>query len=108
MVLNEVMASERDVSQVSVYRLNVNEKDLGKFKSSGIIIATGTGSTGWLYAAKQISAGQVSQLKRLIGMKLPEDKSIDLIDYKISRKISDRTVFPPEREQMYYYVREGF
>lgn len=52
LVLNEVMASEKDASQVSMYRLNVDDRDLGKFKSSGIIIATGTGSTGWLYSAK--------------------------------------------------------
>jgi NAD kinase len=30
----------------------VDGRDLGKFKSSGIIIATGTGSTGWLFSAK--------------------------------------------------------
>jgi NAD kinase len=46
------MASEKDASCVSMYRLDVNNKDLGKFKSSGILIATGTGSTGWLYSAK--------------------------------------------------------
>ncbi len=51
-MLNELMTSEKDASQLSVYRVNVDNKDLGKFKSSGIIIATGTGSTGWLYGAK--------------------------------------------------------
>lgn len=54
--LNEIMTSETDVSSVSVYRLSVNGKDLGKFKSSGIIVSTGTGSTGWLYSAKQVTA----------------------------------------------------
>jgi len=28
---------------------------IGKFKSSGLIIATGTGSTGWLYSAKRFT-----------------------------------------------------
>jgi NAD kinase len=46
------MASEMDASCVSMYRLNVDGRDLGKFKSSGIIIATGTGSRRWLYSAK--------------------------------------------------------
>lgn len=46
------MASEKDPSILSIYRLNVDGKDLGKFRSSGIIIATGTGSTGWLYSAR--------------------------------------------------------
>lgn len=58
------MVSECDVSRVSVYRLNVDGKEIGKFKSSGIIIASGTGSTGWLYAAKQCSVHDVNLLKR--------------------------------------------
>jgi hypothetical protein len=28
---------------------------MGKYKSSGIIISTGTGSTGWLYSAKRLT-----------------------------------------------------
>lgn len=50
--LNEVFAAEKDVSTTSMYRLEVDGKDMGKFKSSGIIIATGTGSSGWLYSAR--------------------------------------------------------
>lgn len=50
--LNEVFAAEKDVSTTSMYRLEVDGKDMGKFKSSGVIIATGTGSTGWLYSAR--------------------------------------------------------
>ena len=78
LVLNEVMSSENDASQVSMYRLNVDNRDLGKFKSSGILISTGTGSTGWLYSAKQISPFQVNHLKRTIGN--VKEKTIDLID----------------------------
>lgn len=50
--LNEVFAAEKDVSCTSMYRINVDGRDMGKFKSSGIIIATGTGSSGWLYSAR--------------------------------------------------------
>ena len=47
-----MFAAEKDVAMTSLYRLIVDEKDLGKFKSSGVIISTGTGSSGWLYSAK--------------------------------------------------------
>ena len=50
--LNEVFAAEKDVSCTSMYRITVDGRDMGKFKSSGIIIATGTGSSGWLYSAR--------------------------------------------------------
>jgi NAD kinase len=53
--LNEVFAAEKDVSTTSMYRLEVDGKDIGKFKSSGVIIATGTGSSGWLCSARQVT-----------------------------------------------------
>jgi len=53
--LNEVFVAEKDVGKTSIYRLQVDDSYLGKFKSSGIIISTGTGSSGWLYSARRIS-----------------------------------------------------
>lgn len=50
--LNEIFAAEKDVSCTSMYRVSVDGRDMGKFKSSGLIIATGTGSSGWLYSAR--------------------------------------------------------
>ena len=93
-VLNEVMTAERDPSQLSIYRLNVNGRDLGKFRSSGILIATGTGSTGWLYSAKAIGADRVTHIKKALGMKAENDNSSDLIDYEIAKRINDKTIFP--------------
>ena len=69
LVLNEVMVSEKDPSQVSNYKLNVDDRELGKFKSSGIIISTGTGSTGWLYSAKQMTPEAVALFHKLIGFR---------------------------------------
>mmetsp|Transcript_14972 Transcript_14972/g.20304 ORF Transcript_14972/g.20304 Transcript_14972/m.20304 type:complete len:165 (+) Transcript_14972:297-791(+) len=50
--LNEVFCAERDVSSASRYCIMKDGRDLGVFKSSGLIVSTGTGSTGWLYAAR--------------------------------------------------------
>ena len=50
--LNEVFTAEKEVASTSMFRLTVDEKDMGKFKSSGLIISTGTGSSGWLYSAR--------------------------------------------------------
>jgi NAD kinase len=50
--LNEVFIAERDIACTSMNRLISDGKDMGKFKSSGILIATGTGSSGWLYSTK--------------------------------------------------------
>ena len=107
-ILNEVMTSEKDPSILSVYRLNVDGRDLGKFRSSGILIATGTGSTGWLYSARQTTAKQVSNLKRLIGLKGSGENLIDLIDYEMAKEISSESIFAMDSINMYYFVREGF
>ena len=100
------MFSERDASMVTEFRLSVNGKDLGRFRSSGILISTGTGSTGWLYQARAVSAQTVHQFKKIIG--IAQHNQLDLIDYDISKVLSDKTIFPEDKNLMYYFVREGF
>ncbi len=65
--LNEVFAAEKDVSTTSMYRLEVDGRDMGKFKSSGIIIATGTGSSGWLFSARQVTYHDIELVQKIIG-----------------------------------------
>lgn len=66
LMLNEMFMAEKDASKVSSYFLNANNIDIGKFKSSGIIISTGTGSSGWLYGAKRLSNTNVSDIAQKI------------------------------------------
>jgi NAD kinase len=67
LVLNEVFAAEKDVSTTSMYRLEVDGRDMGKFKSSGVIIATGTGSSGWLFSARQVTYHDIELVQKIIG-----------------------------------------
>lgn len=52
MCLNETLCAEKDVSSASRYVVAKDGKNVGPFKSSGLIISTGTGSTGWLYSLR--------------------------------------------------------
>jgi len=61
-MLNEMFFAEKDASKVSTYTLNADSVDIGRFKSSGVILATGTGSSGWLYGAKRLSNTNVSDI----------------------------------------------
>lgn len=65
--LNEIFVAEENVSQTSIFRLNVDGDYIGKFKSSGMIIATGTGSTGWLYSAKRFTELDVKRALANLG-----------------------------------------
>ena len=60
--LNEVFCAEKDVSSASRYRIVKDGADLGVFKSSGLIVSTGTGSSGWLYAARQLTVEQLEDV----------------------------------------------
>ena len=44
---------------MSRYRIVADGKYLGKFKSSGVILSTGTGSTGWLFSARRVTNSDV-------------------------------------------------
>jgi NAD kinase len=82
--LNEIFAAEKDVSCTSMYKLVIDNKDMGKFKSSGIIISTGTGSSGWLYSARQITPHDVSIVQKMMGI---ENQS-EMINENLSALIS--------------------
>lgn len=65
--LNEIFVAEDKVSKTSVFKLTADKHFLGKFKSSGLIISTGTGSTGWLYSAKRMSEIDVRRALEQLG-----------------------------------------
>lgn len=67
LVTNEVFIAEADVASASRYRLRPDGRDLGMFKSSGLIVSTGTGSSGWLLNAKHITSGKIKALVERIG-----------------------------------------
>ena len=67
LILNEILTAEAVVASASRYRLKPDGKDLGMFKSSGLIVSTGTGSTGWLYSAKHITPAKIQALRERIG-----------------------------------------
>ena len=100
--LNEIFVAEKEVAQVSIFSLNVNNDYIGKFKSSGLIISTGTGSTGWLYSAKRFTEINVERALAKLGA---YNEPMEV--YKnIAVALSEQTVFPPSHKAMYYFVRE--
>ena len=65
--LNEAFIAEHDVASASRYRLVSDNQSLGLYKSSGLIVSTGCGSSGWLKSARQIIPQKVSDILSRIG-----------------------------------------
>ena len=76
---------------------------MGKFKSSGIIISTGTGSSGWLYSARQITPNVVGIIQKIMGSEnnsdlVSKDSLTHLINFRLMRislQLSAVTTFFP-------------
>jgi NAD+ kinase len=104
LVLNEIFVAEQDTGKTSIYRLIVDNTYLGKFKSSGIIISTGTGSTGWLFSARRITQSDVRTILNQLG----SQDNYELVEEHFAKTVSSQTIFSPEEERFYYFVREGY
>ena len=63
-MLNELFMAEKDSSKTSSYQMTVDGTKLGHFKSSGVIVSSGTGSSGWLYGAKRITNTGVKEISK--------------------------------------------
>ena len=66
-------------------------------------MSTGTGSTGWLYSGRQVTASQLGEIQQIMGSSCDE-----AINSQLAYEISDETVFAVDDNRMYFFVREGF
>lgn len=103
-MLNEIFVAEKDIGKTSIYRLAVDREPLGKFKSSGVIISTGTGSSGWLFSARRITQSDVRNILGYLG----HQEAQELVEDHFAKTVSQQTIFSPDEERMYYFVREGY
>ena len=99
-------------------------EDLGRFNSSGIIVSTGTGSSGWLYGARRITNTSIQYIAQEL-LKLYNDreeltaqdefemealnqvvKDSSFVE-QLAQGMSQATEFDSASSRMYFYVRES-
>lgn len=118
-MLNELFMAEKDASKTSTYQMTVDGIKLGRFKSSGVIVSTGTGSSGWLYGAKRVTNTNVKDIARElldllkkenceITEKLKQTTEDNQFVEILANQMSKETHFTSESKKMYYYVREAY
>ena len=58
--------AEKNNSITSTFEIKADGIELGAFTSSGIIVSTGSGSSGWLHGAKRITNRNVKEIAKEI------------------------------------------
>ena len=80
----------------------MDDNYIGKFKSSGMIISSGTGSTGWLNSARRFTRHDVEQALSSIGAHNEPYEVVKLL----ANELSDSTRFARDCNDLFFYVRE--
>ena len=91
--------TERNIGKASSYMLKVDDTNHGKIKSSGILLSTGTGSTGWLYNARKANIGYIEDIMLELGFEA------STVSKHVRRTVED-FIFKTNDMRMYYYNRE--
>ena len=97
--LNDICMTERNIGKASSYILKVDDTNHGKIKSSGILLSTGTGSTGWLYNARKANIGYIEDIMLELGF------DASTVSKHVRRTVND-FIFKTNDMRMYYYNRE--
>ncbi|CAB3368453.1 Hypothetical predicted protein [Cloeon dipterum] len=109
LALNEVFMGERLSARVSYYEIKLNGGPKVKVKSSGLCVATGTGSTSWAYSIGRLSTDSVHELLRALQSERP-DIELNLGDRQLLERVTDRfnnaLVFGPEESRLNYVIRD--
>ena len=103
--LNEAFLADQHpaITSRSVFQVDGGEEE--EFYNLGIVISSGTGSTGWLKSARYKSVDEVKQLFKHVeddggGMGMAK-KAKEYSTQKFNKNIS----FDPDSNLMFYYIR---
>jgi hypothetical protein len=126
LALNEVFYAERDASRPTVHEVRLPSvcPEGVVQRSSGVIVATGTGSTAWMSSANIVHRQDVARVARAVqaligrgaatpgagagagagagGDQLLSDRDLDAV----TQKVNDETLFSPTSDKVQYCMRE--
>jgi NAD+ kinase len=109
LLLLQVFMGERLSARVSYYEIKLNSGQRVKVKSSGLCVATGTGSTSWAYSIGRLSSEGVHEVLRALRSLRPElqlEPSDQQLIGGVAEHYNNALVFGPEESRMTYVVRD--
>ncbi|KFH05767.1 DNA-directed RNA polymerase III RPC8 [Toxoplasma gondii MAS] len=105
--LNDVFIGECDSSRTCYAEVKIDQDTPRRYKSSGFLVATGTGSSAWSFNMSKTRTEQVKAVAEELrhSLNLPFDS--DAVDWEAVReRINQQLLFHPSMPVMRFFVRE--
>ncbi|CAI2370424.1 unnamed protein product [Moneuplotes crassus] len=99
--LNEMVMEESFGAKTCTYELTTDEQNLGILKSSGLIVSTGSGSTGLLLSARRPRISELCGTNEIISNNKSQCATVHSL-----RNIHESLQFSSEEKKFYYLNRE--
>jgi len=108
LALNEVFIGESLSSRVSYLELQVDQQQPFKTRNSGLCIATGTGSTSWIFNVNKMAHHAVESLLKITfeTTRFPLNWKDHKLVESITTKFNNQLVHDPESPVMCYSLRD--
>ncbi|CAD6199460.1 unnamed protein product [Caenorhabditis auriculariae] len=106
LALNEVFVGENEAAKVSTYNISIDDQNMVKQKSSGLIVTTGTGSTSWYLGMNRVEEATVTSLIEVLqgmGMEVPNSRSIVS---EVVNRYNGKIPFEPDHPNFAFSIRE--
>lgn len=99
--INELILEENSGAKTCWYELIKDNMNLGILKSSGLIVSTGSGSTGLLLSARRPRISELCGMNDIIN-----NQKESWVTVQGLKTIHDKLTFPPDSQKFYYFNRE--
>jgi len=108
LALNEVFIGESLSSRVSYLELDVDQQQPFKTRNSGLCVATGTGSTSWIFNVNKLTHYAVESLLKITfeTTRFPLNWKDNKLVESITSKFNNQLVHDPESPVMCYALRD--
>lgn len=108
LALNEIYIGESLSSRVSYLEIQMDNEQIFKTRNSGLCIATGTGSTSWIFNINKLTHHAVETLLKVTfeTTRFPLNWKDRRLVESITQKFNNQIVFDPESPVMCYTLRD--
>lgn len=104
--LNEAFIGEIHSARVSYCEMSVDDRPRIKFRSSGVTICTGTGSTSWSYNISRLYKQSVRSILEIAHQNNQSFQFDDQFVDDVTKQFNNALIYQPSKPIMHYTIRD--